>query len=141
MPSTRRRSPDRPPPEFFIDRSLGRYKVPQQLRDLGFVARALFEEYPDKEESERDPDWIREQTMLGRVLVCRDKLRHPGEKDAVIEHSARMFRVANSAKNGDKQAEYLANNIHRIVQRSRKPGPYIYRVDRVGITKVFPKDT
>jgi hypothetical protein len=138
VPSTRRRRRDQPPPEFFIDRSLGRYKVPEQLRALGFVVYAIFDVYPDTEESERDPDWISEQTRLGRVLICRDKLRHPGERDAVMQNSARMFRVGNSARNGTEQGEYLANNIHRIVQRSQKPGPYIYRVDRDRIVKVFP---
>lgn len=140
MPSTRRRNREPPKPELFIDRDLGRYKVPQRLRDLGYTVHPMFEVYPKTEQSEQDPDWIREQTEAGRVLICRDQLRHPGEKEAVLEHGARMFRVARSAKNGVEQGDYLSNNINRIVQRARKPGPYIYRVDRNGIEKVFPKE-
>ncbi len=98
----------------------------------------MFEEYPDTEESENDPDWIQEQTRKGRVLVCRDKLRHPGEKEAVRQTGARMFRVASKAKNADDEIRYLKNNINRIEQRSRKSGPYIYRVDEKRIERVFP---
>lgn len=138
MPSTRRRKPEPPKPEFFVDRDLGRYKVPQAIRDLGYTVHAMFEVYPETEESEKDPDWIREQSELGRVLLCRDYLRHPGEREAVEEHRARMFRVGRSAKNAEGQIRYIQNNINRIEQRSRKPGPYIYRVDEKRIEKVFP---
>jgi len=50
-----------------------------------------------------------------------------------------MFRIGRSAKNAEAQIRYLRNNIHRIEQRCRKPGPFIYRVDEKGIEKVFPK--
>jgi PIN like domain len=139
VPSTRRHKPPPPKPEFFVDRDLGRYKVPQAIRDLGYKVVAMFQEYPDTEESERDPDWIREQTRKGRVLVCRDKMRHTDEKETVKRESARMFRVASSAKNAEEETRYLGININRIEQRSRKPGPYIYRVEEKRIVKVFPK--
>jgi endo-1,4-beta-D-glucanase Y len=98
----------------------------------------MFEVYPDTEEREKDPDWIREQTTLGRVLLTRDKLRHAGEKSAVAQHAARMFLVAGSAKSGAEQARYIENNIDRIIQRCRKTGPFIYRIDAGGIERVFP---
>lgn len=140
MPSTRRRKTDPSKPEFFTDRDLGRNKIPQSLRELGYTVHRMVDEYPTTEESVRDPDWIREQTEKGRVLLTRDKLRHPGEKDAVEEAGARMFRIGRNAKNAEEQARYLGNNINRIEQRSRRPGPYIYRVDENGIERTFPQE-
>jgi len=141
VPSTRRRR--RQPeskPEFFIDRDLGRYKVPQAVREMGFVVHPLYEVYPDAEEGTEDPDWIADSAARGWIVLCRDKLRHPGERPAIERHRARVFRVARSAKNSDQQIEYIGNNIHRITQRARRPGPFIYRIDRNRIEKMWPKE-
>jgi hypothetical protein len=38
-----------PPPEFFVDRSLGRRMVPEALRGLGVVVHTMADTYPGGE--------------------------------------------------------------------------------------------
>jgi hypothetical protein len=60
-----RRAPQ-PPPEFFVDRSLGRHIVPDAIRALGFVVHTMAEVYPGGEdESVADGRWIAD--AAGRV--------------------------------------------------------------------------
>ena len=52
---------------------------------------------------------------------------------------ARIFRIAESALKATEQLEYVQANIHRIERWARKDGPFICRIDRDGIEKVYPK--
>jgi hypothetical protein len=40
------------PPEFFVDRSLGRHMVPEALRELGFVVHTMADVYPNGEDED-----------------------------------------------------------------------------------------
>lgn len=138
MPGTGR-SRKLPKPEFFIDRDLGRYKIPNALTQMGFVVHPLYVVYgPEAEQSKEDPDWIPDAAKRGWVILCRDKLRHEGERPAIEKSKARVFRVGRSARNADEQIVYIKNNIQTIVRRAQHPGPYIYRIDRKGLEKVYP---
>lgn len=128
--SGRRQQPDERP-EFFADRSLGRYIVPGALRNIGWSVRALFEVYGETEEEKvADERWITEATASGWVLLMKDESirMKPAERDAILAARARAFVVTNQAINGQRLAEHYVVNQHRIVQRCRKPGPYIVGV-------------
>jgi hypothetical protein len=106
---------------------------------MGFVVHTLHDVFGrDAEQGTTDPDWIATCAEHGWVAISRDRLRHPGERDAVERHRAKVFRIARSARTGDEMIACLTANIHRIVQASRKPGPFIYRVDRTRIERVWP---
>jgi hypothetical protein len=55
-----KRSRVEPPPEFFVDRSLGSEIVPAALRAAGLTVHALADEYPGREDVDDDV-WIIER--------------------------------------------------------------------------------
>jgi hypothetical protein len=50
-----------------------------------------------------------------------------------------VFCLTNAHLTFSEQARYFLVNQHRIIQASRKPGPYVYGVYRDKITKLWPK--
>jgi uncharacterized protein with PIN domain len=105
VPSTRRSAkPPEQPPEFFVDRSLGRLAFPKALRGLGFEVVTLWEAYGPEVEQHLDDDvWIVEQAAAGRVLLTRDELRQRRHRKAIELSRARVFRVGRGAQNVDLQ--------------------------------------
>lgn len=141
MPSTRRRQKlPEPKPVFFIDRDLGKNKLPAALREQGHEVKTLFEVYGrEAEQGTQDPEWIKDCVANGWVALTRDKLRHPGERELIVAHGAKVFRVAKKARTGPDQIRFVLSNLNRIVQRSRKPGPFIYRIDEKRVTRIWPR--
>lgn len=128
MPSTRRskKRPEKPPPTFLVDRTFG-HAIAKTLRDLGYTTHTLADVYgPQRAERVKDPRWIRRSANEGWVGVTRDDLRP--WRGVIVEARARIFRIGRAAKNTDLQAKWIMNNINRIVQRARKPGPWMYVV-------------
>lgn len=59
-------------PRFFLDRNLGRYAVPQGLREAGLDVIALAERYGvPQDERITDVQWMRDAAEHGEaVLMC-----------------------------------------------------------------------
>lgn len=96
--------------------------------------------YPDLD-SLADETWIEEQTALGLVLLTKDKRirRLRKEHEAVERAGARMFSLPKGTMTGPEQAERFYVSRHRIIQRSRKRGPYIYAVQESRLELVYPR--
>lgn len=137
----RRGRPADPPPAFFLDRSLGRHVVANALRAEGLVVETLAERYPETEQFVEDEDWIREVTADNFVILMKDDSirRKPREQQAILESDARAFVVTNASLTGEQLAALFVENRHRILQRSRHPGPYIYGVYPGRLEKLFPR--
>jgi PIN like domain len=141
VPSTRdrrRRRPD-PDPTIFVDRDLGRKALPNALRERGYSVVTLFEVYGEEaEQGTKDPEWIKDCAANGWIALCRDRLRHKGERPLIEKHGTKVFRVAAKARTGPEQIQFVINNIHRIMQRARWPGPFIDRVEEHRVERVWP---
>ena len=139
----RRGQPAEALPAFFLDRSLGRHVVAAALRAEGFAVQTLAERYPETEELIEDEIWIREVTADGFVILMKDdRIRQkPREQQAILESGARAFVVTNANLTGGQLGELFVQNRHRIIQRSRHRGPYIYGVYRGRLVKLFPART
>jgi hypothetical protein len=131
-----------PQPEFFLDRSLGRHLVADALRAVGVSVQTMAERYPETEEFIVDETWIRDVTADGLVTLMKDDQirRKPLEQRAVLESGARAFVVTNANLKGYEVAALFVENRHRIMQRARRPGPYIYGVYAVRLEKLFPRE-
>lgn len=58
---------------FLLDRSLGQRSLVTRLRDAGWDASTLAEQFGDaRAQSMRDEEWIGEGTLLGFVLLAKD---------------------------------------------------------------------
>jgi len=139
-------SPSRPPPErggpeFLVDRSLGRYQLPNALRALGYVAHTLADVYGEKRaQAVEDQEWIE---LAGRedwvVLTKDDRIRYRAiEREAFISAGLRVFCLTTAKLRGEEQTSRFVNNINRITQRARRPGPYIYGVYEGRLERIWP---
>lgn len=137
---SRRRRDDLPPPDFFIDRSLGRHEIPDALRSWGYTARTVWDVYGiEREQTLDDEVWIRDSAVSGWVCLTWDYLRSPRRlRPAIAESRAKVFRIGREANNAATQVAWLQTNIHRIIQRSRRDGGWIWVVRERRIEPYWP---
>lgn len=125
-----RREPPQPP-EFFIDRSLGRKHLAEALRDLGLTVHTMASVYGEKRAQELDDEeWLADAGRRNWVVLMKDdRIRtRPAERDALMAAGVRAFCLTNAQLRAADQTARFVTNINRIIQRARKPGPYIYGV-------------
>lgn len=128
-------------PEFFIDRSLGRYVVPRALREAGATVLTMAEIYGERVGQElTDEEWLHDAGENGWVVLMKDaKIRYrPAELEAVRSFDVRAFCLANANLGGEEQATRLVANLSRITLASVAPGPYIYGVYVDAVRKLWP---
>jgi len=119
------------PPEFFIDRSLGRKHLAEALRDLGLTVHTMASVYGEKRAQELDDEeWLADAGRRDWVVLMKDdRIRtRPAERDALMAAGVRAFCLTNAQLRAADQTARFVTNINRIIQRARKPGPYIYGV-------------
>lgn len=75
------------------------------------------------------------------MLAKDDRIRRrPAEVLALQEAGIRAFCLTNRHLTAAQQAERFVTNLHRIVQRSRTPGPYVYGVYEKELRLLWPRD-
>lgn len=101
----------------------------------------MAERYPETEEFVEDETWIREMTEDELVILMKDDQirRKPREQQAILDSGARAFVVTNASLRGDQVAALFVENRHRLIQRARHSGPYIYGVYAGRLEKLFPR--
>jgi PIN like domain len=130
LPSSRSRPQQHP--EILVDRSLGATELPNALRELGLglvihTLRSLYGE--DGAQTVDDEQWIRDAAKGDWVLFTKDDVtKVPLQLDALIRARSRGFWLPNAGLPGPTQVQHFTSNIHRILQRARKPGPYLVGV-------------
>jgi hypothetical protein len=108
---------------------------------MGLEVMTLWEAYGPAIEQRLDDDvWIVEQAEAGRILLTRDRLRLPRHRDAILRSGARVFRVARGAQNVELKIAWVITNIHRIIQRSRRGGPFIDVVLEKTVERDWPRE-
>jgi hypothetical protein len=129
------------PPEFFVDRSLGRHLLPDAFRQAGFATHTLASVYGEERAQEvSDEEWIALAGEREWVVFTKDDAirRREAELAAVEAHAVKMFCLTNAGLRGEEQRERFLTNINRIVQRSRKPGPWICGVYEGRVAQIWP---
>ena len=87
-------------PDLFLDRSLGRVRVPPLLRAAGLRLVTLSERYGiPADEIVADHQWLAEAGQRGEAVFMKDtRIRYqPAEKAAITEHSIRCFCLRSVA--------------------------------------------
>jgi hypothetical protein len=135
--------PSASPPEFFVDRSLGRHVVPNALREAGAVVHVMADVYGERiGQGLADEEWLRDAGEHGWAVLMKDaKIRYrPAELQVVIDHGLRAFCLTNANLRGVDMAERFVENLPRITRLAEeKRGPYIYGVHRQGVRVIWPK--
>lgn len=117
------------PPEFFIDRSLGRKVVPEALRGYGLIVHTMASINGEQAgQASKDETWLAEVGRRGFVVLMKDDAirRRPAERDVLIAGGVRAFCLTNAQLRGEEQARRFVHNRHRILRQVCQPSPYIF---------------
>jgi predicted nuclease of predicted toxin-antitoxin system len=135
---SRRRAQSQPDPEFFIDRSLGRYQLAGALREIGWTVHTHFEVYGDRDEDVDDVEWVAYAGEHGYVVLMRDTRirRRAVERQALVDAGVRAFVLTAGQVTAEVYIETVLSHRHRILQRARKRGPTIFAVRASGVEKL-----
>ena len=120
-------------PDLFLDRSLGRIKVPQLLRNAGLRLITLAEHYgiPDDEDIP-DEAWLKLASSQNRIVFMKDKrIRYnPLERDVVETFAVRCFCLASQQLPASEMADRFLNNLDAITHACQEEGPFIYAIHK-----------
>lgn len=126
-------------PRFFVDRSLGRVRVPRLLREDGWDVVTLAEHYGiPADEAVQDIDWL---TLAGEqgwaVLMKDDRIRYRGaERAALTTSGVAAFCLASANLNVAAMAGLFISHRTEIWRRAADGGPAFYAISRAGIRRV-----
>lgn len=118
-------------PELFLDRSLGRVKVPRLLREARLKLTTLAEHYGvPHDELVDDREWLQLAGSRGWVVFLKDtRIRHnPAERAAVLDHGVRCFCLSKQGLDAEEMARRFLKNLDAIVDACVESGPFIYVV-------------
>jgi hypothetical protein len=128
------------PPEFFVDRSLGK-SIVEGLRSADLTVHSMADVYGEKQAQRlADETWLRDAGRNDWIVLTKDDAirRRPAERDALIDASVRVFCLTTAQLRGSEQTKRFSENRHRILRQARRPGPYIYGVYRDELRRLWP---
>jgi aryl-alcohol dehydrogenase-like predicted oxidoreductase len=128
------------PPEFFVDRSLGK-SIVEALRATGLTVYSMADVYGEKRAQRlADEVWLRDAGKNDWIVLTKDDAirRRPAERDALTDAAVRAFCLTTAQLRGAEQIERFLHNRHRILRQARRPGPYIYGVYESGLKRLWP---
>ncbi len=127
-------------PEFFVDRSLGRHRVPQALRARGWILQTHHEAYGERDEEIPDVEWLALCGSADMPVLSKDRrLRYrPAEIDAIQRHGVRAFILTAGNLSGEEQASRFDRSRARIEQACLDAGPFVFAVHANRIIRMFP---
>ena len=126
-------------PDLFIDRSLGRVRVPALLRAAGLRLVTLAERYGiPADENVADHAWLAEAGRRGEAVFMKDaRIRYqPAEKAAINTHAVRCFCLTSGNLTGDEMAARFLDNLDAITLACATQGPFVYAVQRHRIDRL-----
>ena len=102
-----------PPPELFIDRSLGREHLPEALRACGLAVHTLSSVYGEEEgQHVSDVRWLADAGRHEWIVLMKDDAirRRPAERDALTEARVRAFCLTNAQLRAAEQTARFVEN-------------------------------
>lgn len=126
------------PPEFFLDRSLGRITA-WRLREAGHVVHLIADHYPDDGSDVPDEEWIAEGCARGWLLLTKDKrIRYrAAELDAL--QRGHLFCLASGSMDIEEMTRALLDALPAIQRVARDQTTGFWHVYRDGsIRRMWP---
>jgi hypothetical protein len=126
-------------PDLFVDRSLGRVRVPALLRAAGLRLVTLSERYGiPADETVPDDQWLREAVERGEAVLMKDaRIRYrSAEKSALVTYAVRCFCLTGGNLTGDEMADCFLDNLDAITTACAEPGPFLFAVQRRRIERL-----
>ena len=122
---------------FFIDRSLGKYDVPEALRAAGHACEIHDDRFPQDTE---DAVWLSALVGQNRVVLTKDeRIRYrPLEYDVLRKSGLRVFIALCGNVTGGETARIILKAIPRVLQvvQAHGTGPLIGYIYKNGTIKL-----
>lgn len=118
-------------PDLFLDRSLGRIKVPGLLRAAGLRVITLAEHYGiPADEDVADEEWLELAGANGWAVFMKDaRIRYKrAEREAVRAFGVRCFCLSSQQLTADQMAARFLGSLDAIAEACADDGPFIYSV-------------
>ena len=126
-------------PDLFVDRSLGRKRVPELLRASGLRLVTLAEHYGmPADESVADTEWLELAGTRGWAVFMKDgRIRGRASERVVVETFAvRCFCISRQDLTAEQMAARSLAHLDAIVAACADAGPFIYAVHENRIEKL-----
>lgn len=126
-------------PKLFIDRSLGRIRLPALLRAAGLEVITLAEHYGmPEDEGVEDHVWLRDTAAMGWIALGKDSRirRNPAERQAIRSAGARCFYIPRADLSFDENCKRVLGNLPAISRACIDPGPFVYALHPTRIKRM-----
>lgn len=129
-----------PEPLFFVDRSLGRVRVPALLRERDWALVTLAEHYgvPQDEEVD-DVTWLRLAGQRGWPVLMKDeRIKYRAvERRALTDHGVRAFCLTSGNLDAQAMAGCFLQHQGRIWSEAMRAGAAaLFAVSRQGVREI-----
>jgi hypothetical protein len=126
-------------PVFFVDRSLGRLRVPELLRSHGWPILTLAEHYGiPQDENITDVEWLKLAGESGWPVLMKDeRIRYRGsERQAVVSFGVRAFCLTSGNLRSQEMADCFLRHEELIWTEAKGSGPALFAVSKGGVRRV-----
>lgn len=130
-------------PLFFVDRSLGRLRLPRLLRASGWSLVTMSEHYGEQAgQTVGDTDWLRLAGENGWPALAKDeRIRYrPAERAAIVHHGVRAFYLTSGNLTAEQMAEAYIVNQAAIWSSCEDEGPGLFAVTQSAIREIDLSD-
>lgn len=128
-----------PGPVFFVDRSLGRVRVPALLRDSGWNLLTLAEHYGiPNDETVADVEWLQLAGERGWPVLMKDeKIKYrTAERRALIAHRVRAFCLTSGNLTASAMAACFTRHQSVIWSAGVGNEPALFAVSRTNVRQI-----
>jgi hypothetical protein len=126
-------------PVFFVDRSLGRVRLPRLLRADDWSLVTMSEHYGEETgQGVSDTDWLQLAGENGWPVLAKDeKIRYrPAERAAISAYGVRAFYLTSGNLTAEQMADAYIANRPAIWERAVEEGPGLFAVTRASIREI-----
>lgn len=129
-------------PTFFVDRSLGRYAVPQALRAAGWDIVVHDDHYGTRAADVADVEWLGEAGTNGwSVLIKDERIRYrAAEQRALVDAGVHVFCLSSGNLRGPQMAELFLEHEIAISAITQGSGPTFHAITRSGMRAIALDD-
>jgi PIN like domain len=114
--------------------------VASAIRSKGFEVLPMRDVYPNgADQFVPDEEWIERASDEGWIALTKDLAIVRDHTATLSATTLRVFALNNANLVGSEMAERFVMNLNRILQRGRKPGPYVYAVTANNLELRWPK--
>lgn len=123
---------------FLLDRSVGGRALVSRLREAGWDARTLAEEYGDAvAQALRDEEWIAAGTRSGYILLAKDHrvAVRPLEAQAIYMNDARVIAFVHGDITAQEMGDLCLQHEAAVHRLADVQAPFVFSLGRGGLRR------